>query len=492
MLNILNLTKTNKLVLAAFVFLAVLAFGSGRAHAATLNVTGGCTLPIAINSVNAGANQSGCTAAVSPSGYGTNDTITIPAGTITLTADLPAITESVTIQGAGMGQTVISGDSGLYAPFNIESPNDNIRLKGMTIVEFFGAGIWNDGGALTLENIEVDGGEAQPDSGPLWGLWLGNSQGVDNSITTNNLYIHDLASTSGIVYGIQTQLQDGLSSTIDISNTTISNLTNSGGDVFGFLVMGVGTVNSRIVNTTIDNLEAAHTAIGFANVGGANSSDSVFSTVLQNITVTNVAGAALGQYGQTSSALFVGGMAGNARTASVTLSVGNALLAGNTHMGSAANCTLTTFSSPGTVNLSLLSFGHNISDDDSCSSFNQSGDQQNVSNILSTLGPLQNNGGAVPTRALLPGSPAIAAGGQVLGVTTDARGVARPDECSSVGAYQFEGAVCGASTPSASGGSNAGAPNTGVGSIAQILNVLASMLGIGLLTYVFRKQQRSS
>ena len=249
--------------------------------------------------------------------------------------------------------------------------------------------------------------------------------------------------------------------------------------------MGVGTVNSRIVNTTIDNLEAAHTAIGFANVGGANSSDSVFSTVLQNITVTNVAGAALGQYGQTSSALFVGGMAGNARTASVSLSVGNALLSGNTHMGSAANCTLTTFSSPGTVNLSLLSFGHNISDDDSCSSFNQSGDQQNVSNILSTLGSLQNNGGSVPTRALLPGSPAIASGGNVLGITTDARGIARPSSCPSVGAYQFVGAVCGAATTSGAGGSNAAAPSTGAKSASTLTAVITSVLGLGLLGYTF-------
>ncbi|RTK93824.1 hypothetical protein EKI60_05105 [Candidatus Saccharibacteria bacterium] len=111
MISILNLTKTNKLILAAFAFWAVMAFGSGRAHAATLNVSGGCTLPIAINSVNAGANQSGCTAVGS---YGTNDTIIIPAGTQTLTADLPTFTESVTIEGAGMNSTTISGDSGQF------------------------------------------------------------------------------------------------------------------------------------------------------------------------------------------------------------------------------------------------------------------------------------------------------------------------------------------------------------------------------------------
>ena len=112
MLTILNLTKTNKLILAVVAFLAVMAFGSGRAHAATLNVTGGCTLPIAIDSVNAGANQSGCTA--TGAGYGTSDTITIPAGTITLTATPADITEDVVIEGAGMNSTTIDGDAGQF------------------------------------------------------------------------------------------------------------------------------------------------------------------------------------------------------------------------------------------------------------------------------------------------------------------------------------------------------------------------------------------
>ena len=180
----------------------------------------------------------------------------------------------------------------------------------------------------------------------------------------------------------------------------------------------------------------------------------------------------------------------------ITEEVENSLIADNSTDGTPSNCYTgdlsTSFgASNGTVNASIVSNGHNISDDSTCTTFTQPGDQHNISNIISTLGPLQDNGGSVPTMALLPGSPAINSGGSVLGITTDARGVAR-NSCPSVGAFQFEGAVCGASTPSASGGSNAGAPNTGVGSVAQILNVLASMLGIGLLTYVFRKQQRSS
>ena len=103
--------------MAAVVFLTVLAFGGGRAHAATLNVTGGCTLDIAIDSVNAGSNQPGCTAIVSPDSYGTNDTINLPAGTITLSADLPHIEDkAVSVIGAGKDTTIIdaSGNDGFF------------------------------------------------------------------------------------------------------------------------------------------------------------------------------------------------------------------------------------------------------------------------------------------------------------------------------------------------------------------------------------------
>ena len=54
------------------------------------------------------------------------------------------------------------------------------------------------------------------------------------------------------------------------------------------------------------------------------------------------------------------------------------------------------------------------------------------------LGPLQNNGGPTWTHALLPGSPAINAGGAADGTPRDQRGVARPQgTASDIGAYEF-------------------------------------------------------
>ena len=66
--------------------------------------------------------------------------------------------------------------------------------------------------------------------------------------------------------------------------------------------------------------------------------------------------------------------------------------------------------------------------------------------ILPLLGPLQNNGGATWTRALLPGSPAIDKGNSP-GIITDQRGLVRPydnplisntGDGSDVGAYETQ------------------------------------------------------
>lgn len=72
-------------------------------------------------------------------------------------------------------------------------------------------------------------------------------------------------------------------------------------------------------------------------------------------------------------------------------------------------------------------------------------------------------------------------------MTTDARGVVRNAECPSVGAFQFEGAVCAASTTNG-GGTNAGAPNTGIGAVSPAMTIIATSLGLGIIAYALRKR----
>jgi len=83
--------------------------------------------------------------------------------------------------------------------------------------------------------------------------------------------------------------------------------------------------------------------------------------------------------------------------------------------------------------------GYNFSDDTSCD-FTGTGDSQSVSNAA-LLGALANNGGASETRAPQTGSPlidAIPTGSCAAGITTDQRGVTRPqgDGCD-IGAVEI-------------------------------------------------------
>ena len=496
MLSILNLTKTNKLILATFAFLAVLAFGGGRAHAATLNVVGGCTLPIAINSVNAGANQSGCTATVSPDGYGTNDTIAIPAGTVTLAANLPAINESVIIQGAGMSNTIISGNNGQYDIFDAFSLTD-VTIKDLQITAFNNYAINTNNCNVILSGIEINGEDVNSTRGDS--ILLSSSGSGTYTIDVDDVYAHDINSNGGFSI-LRVERQGNGTVNANLNNITLSSIhgTAIGDSIFGVVSIAFGgTVNTTISNVTIDDFTGDDNAIPFGSFGAADGGTATVNTQVQNVTITGLRGktGTGGSAGVKSAAFYSAAAAMQpGDQARATVDVTNSLMADNLNDNDSSNCTEVDLTSliggAGTDSVAVInSLGHNISDDASCTQFAESGDQQNVSNIISTLGPLQDNGGAVPTRALLPGSPAISAGGSVLGVTTDARGIARPNACPSVGAFQFEGAVCGASTPSTSGSGNAGAPNTGANSVSLVGSLFASFAGLLTLGYVFARKR---
>jgi uncharacterized repeat protein (TIGR01451 family) len=77
--------------------------------------------------------------------------------------------------------------------------------------------------------------------------------------------------------------------------------------------------------------------------------------------------------------------------------------------------------------------GHNLDSGNTCG-FVEPGDLQNTDPLL---GPLANNGGPTQTHALLPGSPAIDAGGECIAFP-DQRGVVRPQGAAcDIGAYEL-------------------------------------------------------
>lgn len=508
----MRLTKTNHLlpkILAGFALvIATFIISGGRANAATMTVgAGGCTLSDAINSVNAGANTGSCT---STSGnYGTNDTISIPAGITTLTADLPKITEPVTVNGAGMDSTTISGNGGQYLTFTSEGVP--VTFSNMKITEFQGHAIFTLSSPANFKSIEVDGQgmtESEFFTGTFLGIAITNDTSATYEVNVDDVYIHNMeADTGAYLNGLLIcQSGDGTTNAV-IKNTTISDMHNSETGASGLMLTtgayGLtastpnGTVNSNISNVTVDNTTSVDFTMPFSSLA-ISSGESNITTDINNITVTGSRGyTGTGNLalGAKSGAFYAAGVAyGASDEANVTVNVGNSLIADNlNNENEPNNCSILdlspNMSGVGTVNAAITSLGHNVSDDDSCSMFTEEGDQQNLNNIISTLGDLQDNGGQVPTRALLANSPAIQAGGQVLGITTDARGVARPASNPDAGAYQT--AVNGSSTDDDDANGAAG-ELADTGQNAPKLILLVVLIGAIALLVIKLKKKPSS
>jgi hypothetical protein len=106
-----------------------------------------------------------------------------------------------------------------------------------------------------------------------------------------------------------------------------------------------------------------------------------------------------------------GGRGGGIYLGSGTLSLSNSIVAGNTAPGGAPEVNITV---NGDYNLFLRTNGLIIA----------VGMTHNLRGVNPLLGPLQDNGGATPTHALLPGSPAMDKGTRG-GLTWDQRGRVR-------------------------------------------------------------------
>jgi LPXTG-motif cell wall-anchored protein len=499
-LDIQRVTIKHKIILATLLLLGVFMFGSGRAHAATLTVGPDCSIGGAITSINDGADHDSCT---STGTYGANDIVDIPAGIHTLTGDLTTLTVPATIQGAGMGQTIIDGDAGQYRGFNVDTV-DEVTIKDLTVTAFHRFGISSLKTNLTLSNIEIDGTDCLAQSNNIFGIFVQNDDAGTFTLDSNNVYIHDINVVSGTVNAFVVDQKGGGTTNATIQNTTVANLSNQyvNGGVNGIaLTVGLwngtgstGTLNTVISNTTVANIIAENQISGpFSSLAFSSGGTATVNTTVYNVTVTGTRGITATTpplAGVKSGAFYAASVGlGGGSAANVSVEVGNSLLADNLSDTSSSNCVATdltpNFSGSGSGAATITSLDYNISDDASCTQFTEPHDQQNIDNIISTLGPLQNNGGTVPTMALLAGSPAIGAGGAVLGITTDARGVARTNGWD-VGAYQTN---LGASTdtPSGSSGGAGNLANTGQNSKTSILVGLVLVSGVTAVAITRRK-----
>lgn len=458
----------NKLLLAfglgLFIFAFSFVFSTDKASAATLNLSGNCSISDAIVNAN-NDDQSGSANCAAGSGA---DTIVVPSGTWVINSE-QIITEDLSIAGSGVGVSIIDGAdvyTGLYCDGSIAGPHV-LNVDGITIQN---SGAGNDIiGAIDC-NLSVTNTEIT-DFNTYSGVHFVNndtSVGLDLTLNVDNVYIHD-----GLGGGVMAFMQLASAGLLNL-NTTINRVTTLGLTPYSGNGIGIGVSitgfadgpgSSMTVTGIIRNSTLTSNIVGvIGNASTTNNGVSDVQVTLQNNTI-------FGNLNSVFPAAGVGSYAGanNGGNSNALLNIQNTIVVNNLASSTLNNCLEMIGSQGGTEVASLNSLGNNLSDDSSCG-FNSVGDQENISNIMTKLGPLQDNGGITPTIALLAGNPAIDGGATIGAITSDQRGTSRPQGIGyDIGAYEFNGV----NTPNDDNGSSdnnngslggsitPGVPNTG-------------------------------
>jgi hypothetical protein len=246
------------------------------------------------------------------------------------------------------------------------------------------------GGPLTVSHCTISGNSG----GPGGGIWAGSSLTVSDSTITGNSAAF---AKGGGIYA---------AGPLTVSGCTISGNSGDGG---GIWTTGTTTVaSSSICNNTAGGI------IGLATGASMTLTNSTISDNPTNIDGWGFGVAVTGAWTVTVTNCTISGNVMGGLVAldyfSGTITVGNSIIAGNTHL----TTTITAWDVFGTV----ASQGHNLIGDGTGSSSWLGTDQVGTATnpLNPKLGPLQNNGGPTFTLALLPGSPAIDAGDNALAV----------------------------------------------------------------------------
>jgi hypothetical protein len=346
---------------------------------------------------------------------GTGDTVMLPAGAyqLTLGSSLP-VSASMTISGAGAAVTSIYGGSNVDGRGNVNrimkitagavsidnltltgGVDDNDEMTGSAIqtVSLNGGGaIFNDGGALALEDVVLTDNAS---NNPIGGA-IANTGG---SLTMTDVTF----SQNGAAVGGALRIRSG--TVVGTGVTFAGNFGEFGG---GSVYIDGGSLT--LTNSTIDGSAGLDGyGIGIQNAGG--------SVSLLNDTISGSQGYAL----ETN------------RGASTT--VENTIIAAGGRGGCVPANRQDSVTDATTAAAVTVDAGNNIDQNGDCG-LSGPGDQTGDP-VLATLA---DNGGPTKTDALLVGSPAIDAGNGDGCPPTDQRGVSRDSGCD-VGAYaaQFLG-----------------------------------------------------
>jgi hypothetical protein len=440
-------------------------------------------------SVRAAVMQANFTNAIGPS-----NTIVIPAGTYTLTrpgnddtaviGDLD-IAQTMTLQGAGSGLTIIDGNGAVTGDrvFQILSSAKETSLSGMTIrngskvagVFDSGGGLYWDGGndaRLHLTDVIFENNSSHYGGG----LYL-NYLGFSDVVTLDRVILRNNIATTAAGGGLAVNFSDFAG--FDMTNCQVyGNTAFQGGGLYFQGSPSFAPQFVRIETTDIYANAAGHgggfdnglsrtNTVVFLNCNLYNNTSAGFGGAIENYGTLVVSNTAL--YAN-SAATMGGGIYNEAGTVTVatstlsgnsatngsggaifnnvtilnvggTLNLFNSTIASNSAVnglgGGVTNTSASTMNARNTIiagNTGLSGgpdFAGTVASPQydligNSSGFHTSGGPPLacVFNVDPRLGPLRDNGGPTLTHALLPGSPAIDAGNG--GPTIDQRGAPRP------------------------------------------------------------------
>ncbi len=292
----------------------------------------------------------------------------------------------------------------------------------------YGGGIYNDGTVNVTASVLSGNAVTFEFSSGGGGIYNGGTLTVTGSTLNDNSAANFFVSSLGNLGA------GGIDNTGTLritSSTLLSNSSTYGGN-------GGGILNSGTLMLT-DCTLSRNAAIG--NGGGISNSGTL------SLTDCTLSGNAAGLGG--------GGVSnsGTLNLTDCTLSGNAAAVGGGVYVvqipsGGVPVSNLTAIASifanssngnlvlgPGTT---FVSLGHNLFSDTPAVLLNPT----DLINTDPLLGLLADNGGPTLTQALLPGSPAIDAGVAVPGVTTDQRGIARPQGVApDIGAFESRGFI---------------------------------------------------
>jgi hypothetical protein len=333
-----------------------------------------------------------------------------------------------------MGETIIDGDGAWVGIALVGATGtEQFTVEGLTVTAYRQLGIGSSAGSATLRQIEIDGSDALTDD-VIFGITLQNTvSGVLAEYIFSDVYVHDINSIgqgANAFFGIGlASSASGADIDVTLDNVTVANLsTDSSSNALlvgtGIFGGGGGEASGVLRNITITNISSTtQPAAGIiAQTFGQTQNTNLN---IDNATITSLDGVdpGLGFSRIGLGAITAAPQVGDSPTANVTAR----------NIVSSASCVaediglLAIGPGAGTGTPTITSTGGNLSDDNSCSSyFTQPSDQNNVAALAASLSPLADNGGFVPTMALLETSPAVDAGVAVSGLTTDARLASRP------------------------------------------------------------------